>query len=120
MGKGKAAKAAIIGIACALLVIASVTILLLKGKSMLQQVPFCLKSKSRIYINIYIYIYIYILCTCIYGKKYSRMDQAKFVEDSLICPIWNMVCFRQTPFKFFKRCLPQILLGSFLNIFSHM
>ena len=50
MGKGKAAKAAIIGIACALLVIASVTILLLKGKSMLQQVPFCLKSKSRIYI----------------------------------------------------------------------
>ena len=103
MGKGKAAKAAIIGIACALLVIASVTILLLKGKSMLQQVPFCLKSKSRIYI-----------------KKYSRMDQAKFVEDSLICPIWNMVCFRQTPFKFFKRCLPQILLGSFLNIFSHM
>ena len=118
MGKGKAAKAATIGIACALLVIASVTILLLKGKSMLQQVPFCLKSKSRIYINIYIYIYI--LCTCIYGKKYSRMDQAKFVEDSLICPIWNMVCFRQTPFKFFKRCLPQILLGSFLNIFSHM
>ena len=76
MGKGKAAKAAIIGIACALLVIASVTILLLKGKSMLQQVPFKLSFLSNIYI-----IYI---CICIYGgTKYSRIDQVKFVEDSL-------------------------------------
>ena len=32
------------------------------------------------------------------GTKYSRMDQVKF----------------------FKGCLPQILLGPFLNIFSHM
>ena len=38
--------------------------------------------------------------------KYSRMDQVKFVESSV----------KQTiPFKFFKGCLPQILLGPFLN-----
>ena len=36
--------------------------------------------------------------------------------------IWSAMEYgiRQTPFKFFKRCLPQILLGSFLKIFSHM
>ena len=37
------------------------------------------------------------------GAKYSRMDQAKFVK-----------C-RPYPFKFFKGCLPQILLRPFLN-----
>ena len=37
------------------------------------------------------------------------MDQAKFVEDS-----------RPYPFKFFKGCLPQILLGPFLNTLSHI
>ena len=37
------------------------------------------------------------------------MDQAKFVEDS-----------RPYPFKFFKGCLSQILLGPFLNTLSHI
>ena len=40
---------------------------------------------------------------------YSRMDQVKFVEDNL-CEIW-----RPYHFKFFKGCLPHILLGPFLN-----
>ena len=32
-----------------------------------------------------------------------------------------MVCLgRQYPFKFFKGCLPQILLSPFLNTLSHM
>ena len=38
------------------------------------------------------------------GTKYSRMDQVKFVYSS-----------RSYPFKFFKGCLRQILLGPFLN-----
>ena len=46
-----------------------------------------------------------------YGSRYSRMDQVKFVEDSLSRPC---------PFRFFKGCLPQILLGPFLNTLSHM
>ena len=41
-----------------------------------------------------------------YGTKYSRMDQIKFVEGTL--------------YKFFKGCLPQILLGPFLNTLSHI
>ena len=36
----------------------------------------------------------------IYGSRYSRVDQVKFVEDSL--------------------CGSQILLGPFLNILTHM
>ena len=49
--------------------------------------------------------------------KYYRMDQVKFVEDSL-WKIWrDIVCLsRPYPFKFFKGCLSQILLGPFLNI----
>ena len=39
----------------------------------------------------------------LFGKKYSRVDQVKFVVDS-----------------FFKGCLPQILLGPFLNALSHL
>ena len=39
--------------------------------------------------------------------KYSRMDQVKFVEDSLY------------PFKFLKGRLSQISLGPFLNTLSH-
>ena len=39
-----------------------------------------------------------------FGEKYSRMDQVKFAEDS-----------RPYHVKFFKGCLPQILLGPFLN-----
>ena len=50
------------------------------------------------------------------GTKYSRMDKVKFVKDSLE-KIWSdMVCLsRSYLFKFFKDCLPQILLGPFLN-----
>ena len=54
-----------------------------------------------------------------FGKKYSRMDQVIFVEDSL-SNIWrDMVCeSRPYPFKFLKGCLPQIVLGPFLNTWS--
>ena len=38
----------------------------------------------------------------IHDTKYSRMDQVKFLQDSI--------------FKFVKGCLPQILPGPFLNI----
>ena len=48
-------------------------------------------------------------CFTIYGTKYSRMDQVKFVKDSL----WrDMVCY------FYRICLPQILIGPFLNTLS--
>ena len=42
----------------------------------------------------------------IYGAKYSRMNQVKFVEDSFE--------------TFFKSCLPQILLGPFLKTLSRI
>ena len=43
-----------------------------------------------------------------YGTKYSRMDH-------------DMVCLsRPYHFRFFKGCLPQILLTLFLNILTHM
>ena len=42
-------------------------------------------------------------------KQYLRMDLAKLLEDS-----------RPYPFKFFEGCLPQILLGLFLNTLPHM
>ena len=62
MGNGKAAKAAIIGIACALLVIASVTILLLKGRSMLQQISFKFTFLSQIpYTFVGFFIFLIIL-----------------------------------------------------------
>ena len=44
-----------------------------------------------------------------YGTKYSRMDQVKFVQDR-----------RSDHFKFFKGCLPQILLVLFLNNLTHI
>ena len=57
-----------------------------------------------------------------YGTKYSRISK--------ICgrqPLknlkgwWDMVCLsRPYPFKLFKGCLPQILLGPFMNTLSHM
>ena len=48
----------------------------------------------------------YDIQSVIYGTKYSRMDQVKFVEDSLL-KIWrDIVCLiRPCPFKFFKGCL---------------
>ena len=44
------------------------------------------------------------------------MDQVKIVEDNL-WKIWSdMICLsRPYPLKFFKDCLPQFLLGPFLN-----
>ena len=42
-----------------------------------------------------------------YETKCSRMDQVKFVEDKKLL-------------KFFNGCLPQILLGPFLDTLSHM
>ena len=57
----------------------------------------------------------------IYGSRYSRTDEVKFVEDSL-SNIWrNMVCLsRPYSFKFYKGYLLQILLGPFMNTLSHM
>ena len=43
-----------------------------------------------------------------YRSRYSRMDQVKFVEDSLF------------HFRFLKGFLSQILLGPFLNTLAHM
>ena len=56
----------------------------------------------------------------IYGAKYSRMDQVKFVEDSLykVWRVWSALG-RLYPVKIFEGCLPQILLGPFLNTLSH-
>ena len=55
------------------------------------------------------------------GTEYSRLDQVRFVEDSLQ-KIWrDMVCLsRRYPFKFFKGCLPQVLLGPLLNTLSQI
>ena len=50
----------------------------------------------------------------IHGTKYSRMDQINFFWDIAF------VKDRPYPFKFFKGCLPRILIGPFLNTLSHM
>ena len=55
----------------------------------------------------------------LYGAKYSRMNQVKFVEDSLQ-KIWSDMVCRPYHFKIFEGCLPQILLGPFLNTLSHI
>ena len=56
-----------------------------------------------------------------HGTKYSRMDQVKFVEDSLSKTWRDMDCVsRSYPFKFFKGCLPKVLLATFLNTLSHI
>ena len=34
--------------------------------------------------------------------------------------LWKIDLSRPYPFKFFKGCLPQILLGPFLNTLSHL
>ena len=48
----------------------------------------------------------------IHGSRYSRMNQVKFVETAF--EVSDMVCLgrpsRPYHFKFFKGCLPQILL----------
>ena len=48
----------------------------------------------------------------LFGSRYSRMDQANFVEDSLYSS-------RLYHFKFFKGCYPQILLCTFLNTLTY-
>ena len=51
------------------------------------------------------------------GSRYSRMDQVKVLEARLL-KIWKgMICFDRYHFKFFKGCVPQILLGPLLNTF---
>ena len=49
------------------------------------------------------------------------MDGVKFVEDSLK-KVWSdIICLgRPYHFKFFKGCLPQILLDPFLNTLTHL
>ena len=44
------------------------------------------------------------------------MNQVKFVDDQVKCKIWSG---RPHRFKFFQRCLPQTLLGPFLNTLTH-
>ena len=52
----------------------------------------------------------------IFGTKYSKMEQLKFLEDSLK-KIWgDTVCLS----RFFKGSLPQISLGPFYNTLSHL
>ena len=52
---------------------------------------------------------------------YSRMDQVKFVEDSLQ-KIWSdIVCLgRPYHFKVFKDCLPHVSLGPFFNTLTQI
>ena len=52
---------------------------------------------------------------CTLGTKYSRMDQINFVEGSLY-GIWRGIAYLSRPYPY---CLPQILLGLFLNTLSH-
>ena len=53
-------------------------------------------------------------------SRYSRMDQVKFVEDSLFEEGIMVSLNRPYHFKFFKGCLPQVLLGPFLNSLTHI
>ena len=50
----------------------------------------------------------------IFGSKYSRKDQVKFVATA--SKKFEEIWFA---FTFFKGCLPQILLGLFLNTGTH-
>ena len=47
------------------------------------------------------------------GQSNHKMDQVKFVEQTISLN-------RPYPFKSFKGCLPQNLLGSFLNTLSQI
>ena len=99
--------------------------LLIRPKHLLRKICFTFNSKKAFYIlklftwklflhetfnyviprlvqvkigEYFIFVPIQVLKISTYGTKYSRMDQVKF----------------------FKGCLPQILLGPFLNILSHI
>ena len=53
------------------------------------------------------------------GSRYSRIDQVRFVEDSL--KIWKDIqILKSCHLKFFRACLPQILLAPFLNTLTQM
>ena len=56
----------------------------------------------------------------LYGTKYSRMDQLKFLGDSFQ-KIWrDMLCLSRSYLsKCFEGYLPQVLLGLFLNTLTH-
>ena len=62
-----------------------------------------------------------ISCRQTHGSRYSRLGEVKCVEDSL-WKIWSNLVYLSRPyhFKFFKGCLPQILLGPFLNTLTHI
>ena len=52
-----------------------------------------------------------------FRTKYLRMDQAKFVEESLSKILDDMVCLAEPYHLNFLGCLPQILLVPFWNTF---
>ena len=61
------------------------------------------------------------ICWFIFGSRYSRMDQVKYAEDSLLKIRSDTVCLgRPYHFRFFKGCLPQILFGPFLNTLTYL
>ena len=58
----------------------------------------------------------------IYGTNYPRMDQVKFVEDSLLKK-FEVILSANTDYvtlNAFKGCLPKISLGPFVNTLSHI
>ena len=61
-------------------------------------------------------LWIYLLHQTSFGTKYSRVAELKFVEDSLKRQLKS----RPHSFIFFKGCLPQVLLGPFLNTLSYL
>ena len=55
------------------------------------------------------------------GTKYSRVEQVKSVDDSLLKIRSDVVCLsRPYHLKIFKGCLPQILLSPFLNTLTQV
>ena len=60
--------------------------------------------------NITLILCINIQAILTFETKYLRVNQVKFGEDT----------FKKFEFKFFKSCLPQVLLGPFLNTLTHL
>ena len=57
----------------------------------------------------------------IFVKNYSQYGHSKICGRQPLKILKGMICFKQIiPFKFFKSCLPQILLGPFLNTLSYL
>ena len=54
--------------------------------------------------------------------KYLRMDHVNLWKTALkkFEGIWSRVPYGPYPFKFYKGCLPQILLGPFVNSLSQL